>query len=253
MKTRLFFAVVLTLVSCGKKGGSDSYKEIPLTQTQVNKAMSSQKFECASVDGSPCPEGIARLFMLNLKTPSKSGVCSGSLVAKNKILTNAHCVSTQKRCDETYISVYDGFSYINARCSKVLKTVKEGDIDFSVLELDRSIDTIRPLKIRKSKSKIAYESVSAWVIDHISLTKARITELRCNSSNYWRSTLNLSDCPVIPGNSGSPLINSEGQIMGVVWGTYMVQKRDERTNLEKRRSMNADSLGTAAEEFVSFI
>jgi V8-like Glu-specific endopeptidase len=210
--------------------------------------MANQKFSCASISGGACPSGIARLFIVNRSDPEKSGVCSGFMITRNRLITNHHCLSTQAECNNTYIAVYNGSSYLSTRCRRLIRAQEDSEntdnkaIDVAELEID-DIFTGGSFDISATRA-VPGDKVTAWVVDHTGLDlmfgnlfDSRITEYDCEAVSQNESpSLLLQRCPVIQGNSGSPAFNEEGQVIGVIWGATATF--DTSLSLNSRRLRN---------------
>lgn len=254
-KLLFILALPFLLVSCGQ-GGMNGKKRVSLTKSTLEKSLKKQTFECASLHGSECPSGIARLFIYNAADPEDSSLCSGFLNGDNQIVTNNHCLSLEKECNNTYISIYNGTGYENVKCKNIVQTkvdpgaLNQKGIDFTVLEIDRKVN-IKTFGISKFTPYVG-ERLTAWVIDHVSLTKARITELDCTYASKSNSML-LRGCPVILGNSGSPLVNNYNEIVGVIWGSTVDENVDSDYDLEARRQLPDYALVTELNHFKDYL
>lgn len=255
---KLLILLILTmlLVSCCQQQIGGSKKKVSLTKTTLEATLKKQEFECSSLDGASCPSGIARLFIYNSDDPEDSALCSGFLNGTDKIVTNNHCLSTLKECKNTYISIYNGSSYENVRCESIIETkvdpgvLNQKGVDFTVMKIDRPVN-IKTFAVSEFTPYIG-ENLTAWVIDHVTLTKARITELNCSYRSKSNSML-LGHCPVIHGNSGSPLVNSYNEIVGVIWGSTVDEEVDAKTDLVDRRNLNEYALVTELKHFKNYL
>ena len=255
--TKLFILVLasLLLASCGQSG-MNGKKTISLNKNEINKMMNEQKFECASFRGA-CPEGIARVFILNENNPDKSSVCSGFLNGTNRLVTNNHCLSTLEDCKSTYISVYTGEGHESVRCKSIVKSENDGKplsqkvIDYTVIELDRAVPDITPFPLSNYAPSTG-EHLTAWVIDHMDAYQARITELSCSMAGRTNS-LELKTCPAIQGNSGSPIVNNFGEVVAVLWGSTVDDEINEKTPLFERRNLNEYALSTELKFFKKYL
>jgi V8-like Glu-specific endopeptidase len=246
--------LLMLLTSCGKTA-SGNKKIVTITPAQISHLMENQLFECASLDGGICPEGIARVFVLNIKDPSQTELCSGFLASSNRLVTNHHCLSLQEQCENTYVSVFNGNTFEVAKCQTIIsaeydgKPLKDKGVDYSVVELDRHIRTASVFEMAKFVPKIG-DKLTAWVVDHVDLFTGRITELSCTLSNRSNS-FELENCPAIAGNSGSPIVNERGQVVGILWGSAISDYVNEETSLEERRKLNNYSYATELKHFQS--
>lgn len=257
MKTINLFIILgmaIFLTACGQSN-INGKKKISLTSKML-ETLAVQNFKCASLDGTPCPSGIARLFIHNEKDADNSSVCTGFLSGNNRIVTNNHCVATLEECRNTYISVFNGTTHENVRCTKIIKTrVDPGalslkGVDFTVMEIDKKVSA-KPFAVSPYTPYVG-ESLTAWVIDHKTLNDSRITELNCLYKTLGNS-MQLTNCPVIQGNSGSPLVNNYGEIVGLIWGSTVDEEVDANFPLEDRRNLNELALGTELRHFKAYL
>lgn len=217
--------------------------------------------QCASINGTGCPEGVSRLMILNRNDAASSYVCSGFMVEKNILVTNQHCVSTAVECNNTYIAIYTGHGYQQTKCKRIIKAEEDyasaGDprrqIDYAVLEVEDDFHG-NAFNFAANRAS-AGDSVTAWVVDHTGLDnvedpnflESRVTEFNCRVQNQTESaSLVLENCPVIHGNSGSPAVNTSGDIIGVIWGATEADISSQ-TDLSIRRS--GSGLGIVTEMF----
>lgn len=259
MKLSVIYLILFSvffLIGCGKSN-EDNKKFVNITPEQISNLLENQSFECASLGGGQCPEGIARIFILNSSQPDKSSLCTGFLTKSNQLVTNHHCISTDVQCASTYFSVYVSGSYEAAKCKRVIgskddgKPLSEKAVDYSVLELDRHIRNTDVFRYSSSSARPGSE-LTTWVIDHIDLFKARITELRCKLKGS-RNSLELENCPSISGNSGSPVLNERGHIVGVLWGSTTNDSITEATPLGDRRAREDHSYATEVRHFKNLL
>lgn len=251
----LLFLLLTLLASCGD-AGINGRKRILLTNEGISSLMAYQNFECAPLNGGSCPSGMARLFIHNPSDEDNSATCTGFLNGPDRLVTNNHCVSTIQECSNTYISVYNGSQYQAARCKRIIKTqvdpgaLSAKGIDYTVMELDRTIE-IQDLSLATSTPQLG-EMLTAWVIDHKSINEARITELNCLYHKQGNS-MQLSDCPVIQGNSGSPLLNVYGEVVGTIWGSTTSDEVNADMPLHERRSLNEYAFATQLNHFQRYL
>ncbi len=118
------------------------------------------------------------------------------------------------------------------------------------MEIDKKV-TIKTFSLSPASSYVG-DTLTAWVIDHKTLSDSRITELECSYQNL-RKSMQLTSCPVIQGNSGSPLVNSYGEIVGLVWGSTVGEEIDANFPLESRRNLNELAMGTELRHFRSYL
>jgi V8-like Glu-specific endopeptidase len=258
----------LLLSSCGEKSKASSQgKKESISIAEINKIMNNQKFTCASIGGKSCPSGIAKMAIVDRNDKENSQLCTGFMVDEETLVTNNHCLSTKKECKDTYIAIYDGNSYLNTKCKSIVKTFQ----DDSPLEDDDHASDYTILKVEnKFLSRTFYpanrdartgDDVTVWAVDHLSVTDARIIELDCI---YYPNSINekymrLRNCPVISGNSGAPVLNTQGQVVGLFWGSFDIPAADgylldEQTPIEMRRATDgAEAFATPLSYFRNYL
>lgn len=63
----------------------------------------------------------------------------------------------------------------------------------------------------------------------------------------------LKNCPVIHGNSGSPMVNNYNEIVGVIWGSTVDENIDADYDLYDRRLLNDYALVTELKHFKDYL
>lgn len=259
----IFFVLLMIASACGKSSSSQR-RETRIEQQDIESILNNQNFECASLGGQ-CPAGLARLFIMNPEDPDRSAVCTGFMVSGNRLVTNHHCVSDAEECANTYLAIYDGTHYHQAKCDSLIVSKQDSaDPNDRSRKLDFAVMTISVpysgefLPLSEAKAG-AGDILQAWVMDHTgldknprNLTDARMTEFSCEvkRQNLWQS-LFMMNCPIISGNSGSPALNTNGEVVGVIWGGSS-NSVDSTLDLETRRALTDVGLATEVEYFRKF-
>ncbi len=250
MKTEFVFILFLLMVAAcgGDHGSSDGKKIVPIVPERMEDILDQQSFRCQSETGRNCPDGIGRLFVVNSDDPSRSAVCTGFLISSGRMLTNHHCVSSQNDCDNTFISVSTPAGPVKSKCRNILfseadsEIATERSIDLTVM----NIDPVVPgpyFSISASRHSPGKE-VTAWVIDHVDLLRANITELSCFYDSR-QASLVLRECPAISGNSGSPIVlKGSRQAIGILWGSNLPPSIDASFPMDLRLELRSLSLAT---------
>lgn len=162
-----------------------------------------------------------------------STICSGFLVGPNLMVTAGHCVGDQKRCEEVKF-VFDYKIEEDTKrakmiipkskvfsCKRVIDAKLEGDQDYSLIELDRIVEGVQPLKYRTRGMIETGKSI--MVIGHPSGLPQKIAagaKVFVNRKNapYFKTNLDTYG-----GNSGSAVFDSK---TGIVEGILVRGAKD---------------------------
>jgi S1-C subfamily serine protease len=153
---------------------------------------------------------------INSQTQNATALGSGFVYDKQgHIITNAHVVGGSKTVDVTFV---DGNRYT----AKVIGT--DDDSDIAVIQItDNNITkSLKPLTIGNSSKMEVGDSVIA-VGNSFGLSDTMTTGIVSQigrllpSSGFGFSIPDAiqTDAPINPGNSGGPLLNMQGQIIGI--------------------------------------
>lgn len=269
MKFSTLITLILMLMisaACGKGSSKSSGKKYTkITPEQIQYIMDNQYMRCGAIGLGTCPDGMSRLLTLNPEAAEKSSVCSGFMVSSTLLVTNHHCIENQAECNNTRIAVYQGTptNYLQTRCKRIVKTEQDyasandprRRIDYTVLEIEGSYYGSF-FDLASTRGAVT-DSVTAWVIDHTGLDhpttpnlyESRVTEFNCTvDSTSDSASMILSNCPVISGNSGSPALNTAGEIIGVIWGATEPDVSSQ-TDLATRRAGTGEA---AVSEMIHF-
>lgn len=189
---------------------------------------------CADREG--CPSSVA-MVVLDGDEPAR---CTGVLVAPDRLLTASHCLAEASRaagapCGDAWalFPSVPGHAGEWVACAEVLSaaTVDESTVlrpDYAIVRLARSIE--------RATSPIAPEAPNPGaIVQMVSVTphpiyprrhelRARLCQVTDSSRAERvlgpdaRAVGWLNGCPVLPGNSGSPLLDLEGRVRALVHG-----------------------------------
>jgi V8-like Glu-specific endopeptidase len=233
--------------------------------SQINAVMDHQDISCASLSGD-CPAGMARLLTLKKESGNVTSVCSGFMVSEDILVTNHHCIRSQIACENTYIAIYNGHTYEKTKCKNIVKDLTDFPnandprkfLDVAIIKLeDRYYGKVFKLSTKKPKP---YDVITAWVIDHTgldleaeNLLESRVTEFKCKAApNTENEAMRFENCPVLSGNSGSPALNSEGEVVGVFWAATGT-RINSSVKLDERRDQPIRAMATPSIYFKNFI
>jgi len=154
---------------------------------------------------------ITRDFFLNAIPREGSG--SGSIIdARGHVLTNNHVIRDAKKLE---VTLADG--------SKWPATLvgTDPDNDLAVIKIDAPVDKLKPLPLGDSQKLQVGQKVLAIGNPFglgLTLTTGIISSLGRNIRSEVGTMIEdliQTDASINPGNSGGPLLNSEGEIIGI--------------------------------------
>lgn len=147
----------------------------------------------------------------------RRGVGSGVVIdRKGRIVTNFHVVQEASRIE---VTLYDKSSYE----AKVLGTDRFNDL--AILEIDCPAEKLHPIKLGSSDNLIVGQKVLAignpFGFEH-TLTTGIISSLGRSLKTDSGVIENViqSDAAINPGNSGGPLLNTQGELIGINTAIY---------------------------------
>lgn len=264
LRTLLLLSLAVVISACGRPEGKRiSPQKIHISPEQMALIIANQIITCS--DPSFCPEGIARMFKINFDDADKSMTCSAFLVEPDLVMTNTHCIhGAQKNLEKICSGIYfvfpgQGLNY-TAQCSNIIWSNRRqtnshyyhnGDNDFALIRLDRNIP-LTPFKIRVGGINRG-SKVYPVVVDQMGGFNARITKLDCQVEklNEKFGVADLSNCPVISGNSGSPVLDENQDVVGIVFASSNNTIRNPNDPLEVRIKANSTGLAFSMEYVLS--
>lgn len=249
----LAFALALLLPACAKKK-EDSSTTLDHTIPTENLEQAQRYASKAEVTclGDVCHPSVG---LLAYATAKGAGQCTASLVAPDIVATNGHCVPDDLKAagadcgGRIYIAFAGrpGHSAERLECERVI-SAEEGDgnpskPDFAFLRLKSR--TSRPF-LSLSRSGLPESRVALHKVDP-ARSPGRVfgfqKRVDCNviqgsvimdlASHDRSLTSQLADCEVMPGNSGGPILASDGSLRGVIFA-ILPAKRLETLFEEKK-------------------
>jgi hypothetical protein len=191
--------------------------------------------------------------LVSVVTPDGLARCTGSLISEDEVLTNDHCVknSLSASREPTRLSeipcegeVYVHFARsgeiepVSAGCRSIRIRSAEngiGSADFAVLKLARKIPARSPL----APSPGGFQNGQIGNVFRVQMDggegySGTQSLLRCDASHstflYPQVTdpegalMTFGDCAIQLGNSGSPVLNAQGELVALVQGYLMLRE-----------------------------
>ncbi|TFH30506.1 MAG: serine protease [Myxococcales bacterium] len=192
------------------------------------------RYEVACPSGEDCNASVA--LLVGLSAPTKPTRCTAALIGPRTAITAGHCVAPELFAGGACHDVWLGFAGTEGRppmwvgCERIVSVSEPGATllspDYAILELAEN--TPRPW-IPLGDGDVALGEV----VQMITVTADRfyddvhqVRSRRCvvddgRQLSPWaeappNSIRVLSSCPIRPGSSGAPVLDSEGRLRGLV-------------------------------------
>ena len=230
------------LLSCGRsqspyqinESGVPTYNFLNLNDAKA--AYQDWKVRCVQAD--KCPNTVGQLLVL---TESRISVCTATLVEEDVVVANSHCfdlrdnqrrfIDPEALCRDTSIIFPENSAsgHKVARCREVLHKsfiLPSGlYADYLVLRLNEKLNRGFDRVVRSG-----LEDRQKLQLRKINPTRAGLGELevlecevvhrtailpRATRKDFYLHV--LRGCPIVPGNSGSSLVDDEGQIRALIF------------------------------------
>lgn len=268
--TLLLPAILICTISCSKDPITSNslppklphLEPIPFeTQEELINSVQTHQFKASSA-----PEALAILFPLHQtthegKTTFYRSQCSSFLIASNLLATNAHCVPAEIRyeganCENRMVALFMDQEIAN--CKRVRAVTNLNDYsyeqvqDLAIIELSNHV-TKKPLAY-STNGALENEALTIYALtpNDLSGLSTEVKIKKCSvvvGSRLNRQfvaptgrNLLLSDCQIEPGNSGSPIVNQHGKVVGIAQGTFHLVKSYILSELESREGITLTDL-----------
>jgi len=194
------------------------------------------------------------------------GIGTGSLLTKEgTIITNWHVVQDSKMVGVAFMPEKKRkLSKDDLLIAKVLKVNEESDL--ALIKLEKKIKNVKPLKFGSIDDLEIGQDVHA--IGHPvggadwSYTKGYVSQFRpshrwkTNDKKHVADMVIQTQTPINPGNSGGPLLNDDGEIVGVntfkstksVGVNFAVSVDDVRSFLKQKGNKQAEATKSKIEK-----
>jgi|GEM_PF-1509182 len=243
--------VALGLTACGGSSfeDGDARGKVPQfpaeSRAAAHRLLEETHLVCS--DESDCPRNVGLVTAIVLGEDGdqpRVGRCTGWLVAPDVIATNSHCIPTDLKsklgpscADRLNVTFRDDerigcaeilhASDLGGESSGVESTYLHADFAFVRLEkksaaepLARSHEGLADeLPVRVLKVDPLSEDKPDGLLKPTSCRAAQNTVVvpQFSTDTYVHAT--LIDCQVISGNSGAPVVDAEGIVRAIVWGS----------------------------------
>ncbi len=151
------------------------------------------------------PKSTKEKYRRNIENYSDHATCSGEFVTSGGlVLTAKHCTAD---AESITVVTYDGQEY------KAIVLAQSPTQDLAVLRIDKQHTPYLPL----AKSVEQGQSI------HIYGSPLRITGTYATGVvARLNGDVTYIDCSVLPGNSGGPVFNDDGELVGVATAGFIV-------------------------------
>ncbi|MFN8792140.1 MAG: hypothetical protein ACK5Y2_11860 [Bdellovibrionales bacterium] len=258
------------LLSCGRdqspyqinESGVPTYNFLNLKDAKA--AYQDWKVRCVQAD--KCPNTVGQLLVL---TESRLSVCTATLVAEDIVVANSHCfdlrdnnrrfLDPEDLCEDTSIIFPENSpsGHQVARCHEVLHKsfiLSSGlYTDYLVLRLKQRLNRGFDKVVRSG-----LEDRQKLQLRKINPTRAGLGELevlecevahrtaflpRASRKDFYLHV--LRGCPIVPGNSGSSLVDADGQIRAFIFAGVLPINTSVVSDFEARLHQRALEVRTA--------
>ncbi len=235
--------------------GTPVPERVPVDFGDLSLDEVSEFFSYSCRNANDCPQNV--VLILSQSEEGKISTCTGSYVRDDLIMTNSHCIPSHLKegddCSESMITLRPMRSSWSAStdknsCQKLVyhsKLIYEGDA-FTNTDLAfftvQSTSSHMPFSLKTKgiagDSKLKFYAAQSqnnssstglqrieYRLERRDCVTRMNTVLTWSYVHPWAELVSLfpirgKDCRVLPGNSGSPLMTSDNQVVGVVQAVY---------------------------------
>ena len=231
---------------------------VPQSNPVTSSAIPALHISAAKNGSLTCASAAAcepALALVSIPTVEGLTRCTGFLISPTEVLTNDHCLKEfdSSSCDEKiylhFSAMGGGIRAQTVSCKSIKKRSHQTgvqSIDYAILELKNAVTDRAALKlatrgfaenepatlfrVQMQNQNGSYDGEQSKVNCHSNYSTFLYPHL--NSPNG--ALMSFGDCPVIQGNSGSPILNSKGEVGAIEQGFLKLEESVEMPlNLKK--------------------
>lgn len=260
-KNQFLGAILLcfALVACGGGAGTSDQKNKfsghfnappEMNRDELVVVAGKARVDCADPeDPASCHPGVGMMIML---IDGSLELCTTFAVGDDILATNSHCIPADLKAggascgDRIWVAFPKAQSFPEAKadCMEVLQAseLKDGQVKIDYAYIRTAAPHGRPpIKINpdgfedrgqytvKRVNPIQNGEYPAGRLDAVSCHAFHTRELG-GAESAESPIAALVNCGAVPGNSGSPILDSEGQVRGILQGSYTRSKSAEKSD-----------------------
>lgn len=218
--------------SSGRDDGIPYYR--PANYKGIEPELAAAQLFCAST--AACPENVGMIFINRDGSADRPRIaqCTGFLVSEDIVATNSHCIPDHLKVQNSNCEGQVAIRFIEPSgkpsifgCKQLLDYSPQSNFtapDYAFFRIEKS--GMLPLKIHKQglsdNQPIAIAKITPIVgarggrLEVESCKVAIGTLLNLSSVSAWSKTSVGIGCHVTGGNSGSPVLNQDNEVLGIV-------------------------------------